>query len=72
MKKLLCITLLLCFMATPAISQEAKIVAYKVVYNQYVDVLEQNIQSYMLNGWQPFGGISKYGKELMQAMVKYE
>jgi hypothetical protein len=72
MKKIVYILILVCLMATPALSQETKIVAYKVVYSSYVDALEDLVQSRIQTGWQPLGGISRYGKDLMQAMVKYE
>lgn len=72
MKKLLCITLLLCFMVTPALGQEGKIVDYKVIYSEFVDEFESKVHTFMVLGWQPLGGVSTYGKDLMQTMVKYE
>ena len=55
-----------------------KIVEYKILNSNYIEVLEQMVADAIIDGWQPFCGISEVFdsqrdlSSLSQAMVKYE
>lgn len=58
-----------------------KIIDYKIIRSSYQDLLEEEVNKSIKEGWQPFGGVSHTNTasvqtsapyNLAQAMVKYE
>lgn len=50
-----------------------KIIEYKVLYNKFLQKLQDEIHIFIKNDWQPYGNLFQdYGEDFIQPMVKYE
>lgn len=47
-----------------------KILSY-ILVREYVNHMQSCVNQKILQGWQPFGGVSTYKEDCAQAMVKY-
>lgn len=53
--------------------KDNRIIEYKILISPMFHSLEDDVNKYIRNGWQPIGGVSSVlNYSYMQAMVKYK
>ncbi len=49
-----------------------KVIEYKTVVENYLEILNTTVNNYMKVGWQPLGSMSIHETRHYQTLVKYE
>jgi len=52
--------------------ENTKVIDYYVISTMFDDNLAKTVNQFILEGWQPFGGVSISDFRYSQVMVKYE